>query len=499
MRTARSAIRWALAAAVGIGCGAADEGPLDGPPAPVVPLPDIAAVADGWLRGDLHVHTNYSDDALEQQGDWVAGTLAIADAWRADAWIAASPRAADAHLDFVAITDHRTTAALADPELVHDHLIVIGGEEFGSDGHAGAWGIRTPVPHEPRGTESPNQRIAAAIDEVHAQGGRFAINHPALDGDLWVWDVAGFDAIEVWNGPWSLVKPGLTEARLDAEAALRGVENPAIRVAARLTGAGLNAQALRFWQAYLSRGVHVPPVGGSDRHVLFPIGLPTTYVSTTAHDAAGVLAGIAAGSTFVSRSPSGPQVVLTAEIDGTIYPMGAELPPAGAVTIRWRAARAAGGLVRIVAGAIDPVMPPPVTVAQAFLATEDAAGEFTWQPPPTGAWLHAVVVDPLPRATPDRLAAAVQTVTTYPDGEVGDLATALLPLADTAAMFDPTICEPARWEPWRLPCMPVDRAPLGTFYISDDLLPLFAVEFAGTAPTGFAMGAISAAFMVRPR
>ena len=44
--------------------------------------------------------------------------LAIADAWGDPTWAAAFPEyAPDDRLQFVAVTDHRTTAGLADPDL----------------------------------------------------------------------------------------------------------------------------------------------------------------------------------------------------------------------------------------------------------------------------------------------------------------------------------------------------------------------------------------------
>jgi hypothetical protein len=47
--------------------------------------------------------------------------------------------------------------------------------------------------------------------------------------------------------------------------------------------------------------------------------------------------------------------------------------------------------------------------------------------------------------------------------------------------------------------MPADPEPLGSFYIPARLQPLLAAEFAGADATGFAMGAISAAFMCPAR
>lgn len=470
-----------------------DSAPVD--PAPV----DVASPADGWYRGDLHFHTNYSDDALEQGGDWMAGALAIADAWRAPEWQAANPdRSPDDHLQFVAVTDHRTTAGLADPDFAHPALILLGGEEFGSDGHAGAWGITTHVPHEPQGGEGAARRIADAIGEVHAQGGLFSVNHPLYAGDLWVWTTEGIDGMEVWNGPWAALAEETDEATLTTRLAEAGVAgDPALAVAVARRGAGQNAQAVRFWQGLLAQGRHVPVVGGGDRHMLLPAGLPTTYVAAAEPTAAGVLAGLDAGHTFVSRAPNGPQLVLEAVVDGQAWPMGSALP-AGTrtVEVRWTAGRAAGGQVRLYAGPIDPSLPEPEVVHLAEVDGNLASGTATWTVPEGGGWLHGVLVDPLP-PPPTGAEAAAEALTTFPeDGGLEAIIGALLPLVDTSTLGDPSRCDPAAWDPAKLWCMPADGEPLGSYYVPVALQPYFAAEFEGGLSTGYAMGAITSAFFV---
>lgn len=481
-------------------CAPADPGADD---VPVVPGPaDIARPADGWLRGDLHFHTNFSDDALEQGGDWMGPALAIADAWRDEVWTAANPDLSpDDHLQFIAVTDHRTVAGLSDPDYTHPYLALLGGEEFGSDGHAGIWGLGEHVPHEPQAGESARARMDDAITEAHDQGALFSVNHPTYAGDLWTWNVEGIDAVEVWNGPWSLLGTETEEAELDAWIAGRdGLENPAIRVALRVRGGGQNAQAVRFWQALLSLGVHVPPVGGSDRHMLFPAGLPTTYVAAVAQTEPAVLDGLASGQTFVSRSPQGPQVVLEAEVGGTTYPMGAALPAgAGPVTVRWRVGRAAGGTITLLGAAVDPAMPDPVALATVTVDGDDDAGAFTWNPPAGGGWLHAVVTDPLPTPdSPELQALADQLSEPSTAGGVAGILGALGGMVEIGELSAPAYCDPRQWSPLRFQCMPADTEPFGTFYIPMALQPWLALERVDTASTGAAMGALSAAFLVPP-
>jgi len=478
-------IAWLLA------CAVSDPDPSDAPTAPV----DLATPAAGWLRGDLHFHTNYSDDALEQGGDWMGPALDIAHAWSDPAWKAAFPEYAPGdQLDFVAVTDHRTDAGWADPDFGHDHLVVLAGEEFGSDGHAGVWGADAHIPHEPQGGESANQRLQDAIGEAHAQGGLFSVNHPLYSGDLWAWDTTGFDAVEVWNGAWSTMGSPTDEAALDQWIAEKGGdENPWIRAAVRATGVPQNAQAMRFWQEILSSGAHPAPVGGGDRHMIFPAGLPTTYIATDSATPEGVLAGIAGGSTFVSRGPQGPQVLLEAVLDGTRHPMGADLPGPGVVTVEWRVGRADGGELRLWAGATGV---EPGEVATFPIAGDDARGSWTWDAP-AGGWLHAVVVDPLPVDVPEDRQAAADAFLQFPDdGGLGALIGALAPLIDLTVLTDPSRCDPSEWDAWSACCMTVDTVPYATFYLPDPIQRLMSAEFRDGEPTGWSMGAISAAFLV---
>lgn len=479
-----------------LACHPPDAAPAPTPPADDAPV-DLATPADGWLRGDLHFHTNYSDDALEQGGDWMGPALEIADAWGDPTWAAFVPgHAPTDRLDFIAVTDHRTTAGFADEDFGHDTLVVIGGEEFGSDGHAGIWGHEEHVPHEPVAGETPDARIQDAIGEAHAQGGLFSPNHPMYAGDLWGWSATGFDAIEVWNGPWATMSAPTSAEEVDAWVQANGTENPWIRAGAAATGVTQNGQALRFWQAALSDGHHVPPVGGGDRHMIFPAGLPTTYVATDDASPAGVLAGIASGSTFVSRGPAGPQVLLEATVDGERFAMGAELPR-GEVTVTWAVGRAAGGELRLVQGALGQGAEPEIVHTVALTTAHDT-GTWTWTPPEGGGWLHAVVVDPLPDDVPEERAALAEALLTFPeDGGLSALLAGFAPLLDLEVLGDPSRCDPDDWDEWSACCMPTDTEPYATFYITDPLLRLMSAEFADAAPTGFAMGAISAAFFVR--
>ncbi len=461
--------------------------------------PGTATIEEGWLRGDLHGHTTHSDGV-----DGIATTLAVADAWRDPAWVKRNRGYEDDHLHFYAVTDHRTVSGCYDPDFGHDYLIPVCGTEWGGPLHACIWGVEQDIPHNPLGDESKIERVADSIAEAHARGALFSPAHP-LDSRLWTIPVENFDAIEVWNAMWTLTRPESTVEQLEARVERWGAENPAVRAAVEHKGGGNNEQALRFWQAWLSLGVHVPPVGGGDRHFVFPAGIPTTYVRATSHDVAGILNGIRAGETFISHSPQGPQVLLEARVGSKKYPMGAALPSGSTeVEVSWRVTRAKGGLLRLVEGVVDPTLPEPdITVID--LETNDDQGTYLWTPPSDGGWLHAVVVTPLPDNYPEWFEPARSALMTFPEGEAGDrmdsLAGVLTDLStalDLDPIFvDPSLCDPSRWERWKAWCMPAAQESLGSIYLPLELQPYFNVEFQNREATGYAMGAISAAFHTR--
>ncbi len=477
---------------------------------------NFAVAANGWYRGDLHFHTNYSGDAKQQGGDDLGPALNIADAWRDPVYLAAHPEATGNGLDFVAVTDHRTDAALHDPNFKHDYLIVIPGEEFGGTGHAGIWGLKQHIPETPQGTESANTRIQNAIAEAHGQGALFSPNHPTQDNS-WVWDVSGFDGIEIWNGPWSAFYGPVAEADVDARAKSIGAEGPFIRQAAvRAGGGGSNSQAMTFWQYHLSDGQHLAPVGGGDRHMLLPAGLPSTYVHQSrapefagktgqAIGPAGILGGIAAKETFVSRSPFGAQVELAAEgTDGVQRPMGSDLVAGQTYTIHISVSRAAGGRLRLYSAplgkAADGKWPDPVVVYEARIEDARVAGTWQWQVPAGGAWLHAVVLEPLiVQPLPQTMNDVVALLSQLPTGK--DLSSMIQAFAaivgPDANVTDATACDPTKWDAWLGDCMPADKDTWETYYIPDPVVRLMSTWFENGQPTQFCCGAVSSAFMAK--
>ncbi|HET7472803.1 MAG TPA: CehA/McbA family metallohydrolase [Candidatus Limnocylindrales bacterium] len=236
--------------------------------------PSLPAARRGWLRGDLHCHTRYSDG----------------DSWPSEMLHAA----AEAGLDFLGATDHNNVAHHAAYGRGGGDLpIVVPGVEVTTyGGHWNAWGTHRWWEFREPTAAGVTRAIAAAV----ARGATVSVNHPKPYGPPWEYDtVGGAHAIEVWNGPWG----------------------------------GLNAVALGYLDAQLRAGRRLAAVGGSDTHVLrgtdpdprhAPLpGRPTTWVEAGPDPSpASILEAIRSGRTFVSASPAGPQIYLDrgeAEVD----------------------------------------------------------------------------------------------------------------------------------------------------------------------------------------
>ena len=244
------------------------------------PAPDFASVRrrsvppaaePGWVRGDLHAHTIYSD------GTATPAELAV--------------QAAETGLDFYGITDHnRAESPVAVAPSGNGWPVLVPGVEVTTyAGHFNVWG--TDAWYEFR--DPTEVGVQAAVDAAIADGGLVSLNHPKPFGPEWeLPGVTGFHAIEPWNGWWSR----------------------------------LNHVSLREWDARLRKGERLVGVCGSDIHrpglVGDPdnpfspvrIGWPTLWVQPDAAPnnlltAPSILKAIRAGRCFMSESPSGPQLL----------------------------------------------------------------------------------------------------------------------------------------------------------------------------------------------
>lgn len=242
-----------------------------------------------WLTGDIHSHTEHSD-----------GGVPVADAVH---------RARMARLDFVALTDHNTTAQNRirpdDPGM----LVIPGMELTSYWGHTNFLGVPDPV-RDWRCCAPAD--VAERMAEARSNGATIVINHPfqLSAGGKWQCGLdVPFDAIEIWNGHWS----------------------------------ALNADALHFWQELLASGKIVPVTGGSDFHLKNRRrhGRPSNRVFAGGESVADVLEAVRAGRNVVSAAPD----MITAEpLDGA--PMFGERVSPGAPYALKFSSLAAGDEVR---------------------------------------------------------------------------------------------------------------------------------------------------------
>nr|WP_223291048.1 CehA/McbA family metallohydrolase [Streptomyces avicenniae] len=280
-----------------------------GPPEPAAPPPvhppeRVAGRGRAWYRGDCHLHTVHSDGR------------------RTPAGIAAAARAAG--LDFLTTTEHNTPSAHGAWEgLWGDDLLVMCGVEVTTrTGHCLALGVEpgTFIDFRHRARETAYAPTARGI---RAAGGIVVPSHPHAEcvGCAWRFGFADVDAVEVWNGPWTP----------DDEAALA-------------TWSGLlHARGDGRWP---------PAMGNSDSHrEPQAVGLPQTVVLADELGRRAILAGLAAGRSYLAES-SAVTLALTATAgrDGQSAGIGERLaaPPDAPVTVTLDVRGVPGGTARLV-------------------------------------------------------------------------------------------------------------------------------------------------------
>lgn len=215
----------------------------------------------GWYRGDCHLHSVRSS----------GGELTPAE-------LTAAARAAG--LDFVAVTEHNTTDGYVDWVDHADGLLVICGQEVVTrTGHWLALGL--PPGHRVDWRYGVHDdRIGRQLDDVHRAGGLCVVAHPyaPYPSGTFEYSHQGFDAVEVWNGQWASDLPWNAD----------------------------NEAALADWAASLAADLHRgdwrPAIGNSDTHLAGQIGVPHTVVRAGERTVEALLAGIAAGHSWIAGS-----------------------------------------------------------------------------------------------------------------------------------------------------------------------------------------------------
>lgn len=259
----------------------------------------------GWYRGDLHTHTHHSD----------AGRRSVAELVRA---------AREAGLDFVFLTDHNTTAGLAEMDaLSTGDLLTAGGIELTTFwGHALCLGTRAWVDWRVRPGTGEMARIAA---ETEAKGQVFIIAHPESTGDpactgcRWRFgDMMPGNArlVEIWNGPWGCNSN--------------------------------NEAALALWYDWLNQGLHLAATAGTDTHgrrdYAGARGFDVVYAEALEESA--LLRALQAGHLYLS---AGPRLSFQARCeDGRAAMMGDTVTGPATLIVEW-AGCPADARVRLIA------------------------------------------------------------------------------------------------------------------------------------------------------
>ncbi|KEZ17937.1 MULTISPECIES: CehA/McbA family metallohydrolase [Sphingobium] len=262
--------------------------------------------APGWYRGDLHMHSGNSDGkCLSQKGEKVPCPV-----------YRTVEAAAARGLDFIALTDHNTTAhfdALRGLQGAFDRMLLLPGREVTTFfGHSNVFGPTDFLDF--RTLASTYAEAAKWMDAVKAQGGIVSLNHAgAPSGEICMgcgWRIADLppgtvQAVEVVNGG-TMAETGSAESPL---------------------------QGLGLWRKLLDSGQHVTAIGGSDNHNAdIPadkpgaIGTPTTVIYMRNLSTQGFIDGIRSGRAFVDIDGTRNRMIdIWAESESNKIAMGGTL------------------------------------------------------------------------------------------------------------------------------------------------------------------------------
>jgi hypothetical protein len=224
----------------------------DGPAFVRSPAPaEARGRGPAWYRGDMHLHTVYSDGQ------------------RTPEQLAGDARARG--LDFFASTEHNTQSANQIwGRYASDDLLIIAGEEVTTrHGHWLALGL--PPERWVDWRYGPGELFARYAAAVREAGGIVVAAHPATPspGATWRFGYDHVDGIEVWNGPWTLD----------------------------------DFAAVQTWDGLLRDGRRLAAVGNSDAHTpQHVVGLPQTVVYATALSRPAILAAVRAGHSYLAES-----------------------------------------------------------------------------------------------------------------------------------------------------------------------------------------------------
>jgi hypothetical protein len=319
-----------------------------------VPYPQkVLSEKAGWYRGELYAHSKYG-----------RGKESVAKLVK---------RAEKRGLDFLAITDMNTMAAVYDSGFKSDKVVLIPAMAWGNPENG------TALIYGPLTVPAPPGSLSAAQAEcfrVQRQGGVFTIAHPCFPDDPWQWGVSYVNAIQVWCGGWrspppitlnhlrpeyhiaedGIYKSGRSTGKLVYSIAAAANASVVSADAARISGTrdlsvSANWQSSLFWDYELDRGLLASPIAGSDSDGPdIPLGAPVTYVYALQKSVAGILDALRMGHTFVSSDLNGPRLQFNIDTtldDKTDISMGGVIPLGKTVVFQVQVFDAKGKMLHV--------------------------------------------------------------------------------------------------------------------------------------------------------
>ncbi len=214
------------------------------------PWTHVFSNGPGWYSADMHNHSVYSFNPEDYP-------------------VRDMTEAAHAKgLDILSLTDYNTfsQAAACRAQSTADFLC-IPGEEIANPlwGHANAQFIHERVPEY----LSPQHWI----DDVHAQGGMFFVNHPYLSMRKWTdWNFKGYNGIEILNGNKIPMDP-------------------------------VNVKAFDKWDELNRTGLHLYGIADSDAHTPYAVGRYRNYVFASSFTLSAIEQGFKKGMFYVTNGP----------------------------------------------------------------------------------------------------------------------------------------------------------------------------------------------------
>lgn len=250
-------------------------------PEPTPPPRAIEGTGEGWYRGDLHLHTVHSDGRHTQ-----ASLVALA---------------REAGLDFIGSSEHNTSSAPltwgAHVSEAEPPLVLCGEEVTTRNGHWIAAGVPAGTWVDWRYTDRAT--LARFTQQVQGLGGLAVACHPwaPTPGSTWGFglDLKGMDAVELWNGPWTVD----------------------------------DQVAVAQWHTWLTTGRFVPAIGSSDSHHTGQVvGRPHSVVKAATLSVPAIVDGLRSGRSWLAES-SVVGLTFEASADGRTATCGERLGARG--------------------------------------------------------------------------------------------------------------------------------------------------------------------------